>query len=789
VTRPPVSTPAGWRLVGACALVSAAVALGFALRPAAMLVVVVGAVAAAIVCALGVRRSPHALVAALVGACCIAGLCRGALATPTGTLILDATRGSPATLVGTVREGTGSRRSSAQVVIDVDRIVGGDVDRSLHAGVLATLRAGPAVLPGDRVQLDVAGLRSPGSVGAESILAREGVDAVAQSPTLTVRAHGGPSVQRTLAVVRARLAAAVDGALPEPAAALLDGIVFGIPRPLPADLTASLRDSGLAHILAVSGLKVVLVAGLVAALCRALAASPRARLLATAPVVGGYVVLCGAGPAAVRSAIMAGAGWSLYGTGRAADPLPLLAAVAAAMLLADPGLSRDVGFQLSVLGTLGIVLLTGRVARRLPGPRLLCEPFAMALSAQALTLPVMAGTFGVISLVGPLANAIAVPLLPPLIAVALIGTALSVGVPAAGIVLLHVAGLLVLCVAGIARVAANLPAAAIHVAAWPPALVLGELVAVATAALVWTAARRRRRSAAGLPLSLAPIPPQRRPNVDHAHRPRPPRRVPRSIALGAAALAAGLAGCAAVLAASRPDGRLHVAVLDVGGAVAVAVQTRDGGHALVDTGTDPQRLLQSLGAALPPLTHRLDLVVLTGGDRGAVGALPGLTDRYGIDRVVAPADGLAGAARAALDGLRRTGGEVDLVPPDSGWTWGGAAWRLPSPDGTAQAGEALDVADPTGTVLILGALAVDAQEQLAALHGGGMPADLLVAPASGAVAPTLLDAVRARLVAVPTGGRGARSTTAPLLSGPGVRHTGDAGTLTYTGSDGGLVAT
>jgi len=784
-----VSTAAGWRLVAVCAALSVSVAAGWAVRPRAAVMVVVGATLAGIACALAARGSRVALVAALAAICCVGGLCRGALAVPGGTTLLDVTRGGPAVLIGAVREGTGSRRSTAQVVVDVDRVVAGDVDRPLHAGVLATLRAGPDLLPGDDVELDVTGLRAPGSVGAESILSREGVDAVAQSPTVTVRAHGGLSPSRLLAIARGHFAATLDGALPEPAAALLDGIVFGIARPLPADLTTALRDSGLAHVLAVSGLKVVLVAGLVAALCGAAAASPRARLAATASAVGGYVLLCGAGPAAVRSAIMAGAGWSLYGSGRAADPLPLLSAVAAAMLVVDPGLSRDVGFQLSVLGTLGIVLLAGRVARRLPGPRLFREPFAMALSAQMATLPVMAGTFGVVSLIGPLANAVAVPLLPALIAIALIGTLLALAVPAIGVLLLQTAGLVALLVAAIARIAASIPAAAIHVAAWPPVLIIGELAALGFAALVWVALRRRRTTTvATLPSTLTPSPPVAHEEMAGARR--PPRRIPRPIAISAAGAAALLAGSAVVLAGSRPDGRLHVAVLDVGGAVAVAIQPRDGGHALVDTGTDPQRLLQSLGAVLPPLTRRLDLVVLTGGDRAAVGALPGLTARYDIDRVVAPADGLAGAARAALDHLRRQGAEVDLLSGDGGWTWGGATWHLLSTDGTPASGGALEIADPTGRVLVLGSLAVDAQEQLAAVQDDALSVDLLVAPVSGAVAPALIEAARPRFVAVANGGgRAARSTTAPLLTGPGVRHTADSGTLFYTGSDEGLMAT
>jgi competence protein ComEC len=797
MTRPPVSTPAGWKLVVVCGAFCAAVSAGMALHPSLLMM---GAWAACTVGAAAVAtaaRHARPMLVLLVGAACAAGLLRAAVVPAADAAWIAALHGGPAKLVGTVREGTGSRRAAAQVVVDVDRLVHADGDAPVHAGVLATLRTGPAVLPGDRVEIDAAGLRPVGGDGAEAVLAREGVDAVAQSPTLALQDRGRPSPQRLLAVVRTRLAGLVDAALSEPTSSLLDGIAFGIPRPLPADLTAAMRDSGLAHILAVSGLKVVLVAGLVAALCGALALSPRARLLLTAAVVGGYVCLAGAGPAAVRSAVMAGVGWGLQGTGRSPDPLPLLAAVGAAMLAVDPGLCHDVGFQLSFLGTAGIVLLAAPLARRLPGPRLLREPFAMTLAAQVVTLPVMASTFGVVSLVGPTANALAVPLLPPLIVSGALGAALAAAVPIFGFLPLQVAGGLTSLVAWIARLAARAPGAAFHVSTWPPQLVGAELAAVLSAGLVWLRyARRRPVGTAVLALRRVGAAPSARPPLPAHARRRPtspdvaaqPPRLSRRAAIAASCVAALVSGGVVVVAASRPDGRMHVAVLDVGASRAVLVQTSTGGRALVDTGSDPQRLLQSLGSALPPLTRGIGLLVLTGGDRSAVGGLPGLVSRYAVDRAVVPATGLGSTVRAALADLRDRGTAVELTATDVAWAWGDATWRLLTPDGDIADGAALRVTEPTGRALLLGSLPTAAQEELAALHPNAVATDLLVAPTGGAVAAALADVARPRLLAIPDARSSRAPTSTPLLSGPAVRRTSTAGTLTYTGSQGGLVA-
>jgi competence protein ComEC len=728
-------------------------------------------------------------VAALVLTAVALGLLRGATATSQSSAFDHAMHAGKVMLTGTVREGPGSRRSANQVVIDADRISLADGELDVHGGVLASLRNAPAILPGDRVQLDATALRSPRSTGAETALARDGVEAVAQSPTLSVLSEGGASLPRLLAVTRAHLVAAVDAALPEPASSLVNGLAFAAPRPLPFDLTAALRDSGLAHMLATSGLKVVLIAGLAGSLLAAVACPPRLRLALMATAVVGYVALCGASPAAMRSAAMAATGWALYGTGRSPDPLPLLTAVAAAMLLVSPDLGRDVGFQLTFLGTLGILLFASPIASRLPGPRLLREPFAVTLAAALVTLPVMASAFGVVSLVGPAANALAVPLLAPLIVCGGLGAVLALVAPPLGYLPLQAAGLLATAIGGVAHWSAGVPFAAVHVSGWSPVLTCAEVLALAAAAGTWRLVRRRRigDSRPWLATATAEVS-TRASDAGTLRATTHPawRRPTRPVAVVASCLAATLAGSVVVLAAARPDGRLHVAVLDVGAARAVVIQTATGERALVDAASDAQHLLQALGPALPPLSRSIGMLILTGGDRLGAGGVQGLTDRYQVDTAIAP-EGLPAAARSVLATLGDHGTRLTAVPPGAAWSWGGATWNLLSTPGLAQPAAALHVADASGSALMAGNLDAAAQEELAGLDAGSLRADLLVAPPSGAVAPALLAAVHPRSIAVPTG-RGARTATATLVAGPGVRRTGDAGTLTFTGGDGGLVA-
>jgi competence protein ComEC len=617
--------------------------------------------------------------------------------------------------------------------------------------VLAAVVGHPDLGPGDRVRLEATALRRPGErPGATSAAAlqRDGVAAVAVAPRVQRIAAGGPGVARALGAVRRHLAAGVATALPPGAAAVLLEIAFGIHAAVPADTAAALRDSGLIHLVATSGLKVAIMVGLLTRLAVGVGLSPRRRLLITGPAVAAYVAIAGGGAAAARSALMAGAGLALGGTGRRVRPLALLALTAAALLAVEPRLCTDVGFQLSFLGTLGILLLAGPLTARLPGPRWLAEPFAVTVAAQLATFPVMASTFGVLSLVAPVANALVIPALPLLVVLAWAGAGLALVAPALGWPPLTAAGLMAGAVEIVARGLAALPLAALHLGSWPRAWTWALLAGLVGGGLGAAAARRS-----------------------------PWRH-------GVAGAGAVLAAVAALVLVSRPDGRLHVTVLDTGGSAATLVRAPDGGTALVDGGSDPARLLAALGRELPPLTRGLDLVVLSGGDRSTVAGLAGLAGGYRVGAVVVPGVALGHGAEQAVDDLRRAGAAVTRVTPGGDWSWHGVRWRLllgAAGDPGPVAG-ALQLAGGGGAALLLGALPPSGQEEIAAVVGPSLASDLVVSPARGVIAPALLDAVRPRLLAVPSA-RAPRPTAGEQVA---MRSTALDGSLEYVGGPGGL---
>ena len=124
-------------------------------------------------------------------------------------------------------------------------------------------------------------------------------------------------------------------------------------------------------------------------------------------------VLTGASPSVVRAALMAGAMLVARLGGSRAHAASALELAALLMLLAAPPVLWDVGFQLSLLATAGLIWFGAPVERRLPGwPAWIREPVALTLAAQLTTLPVILVNFERLSLVAPIANVLVVPFVP-----------------------------------------------------------------------------------------------------------------------------------------------------------------------------------------------------------------------------------------------------------------------------------------------------------------------------------------------------------------------------------------
>jgi len=152
-------------------------------------------------------------------------------------------------------------------------------------------------------------------------------------------------------------AATPGGAL---APALVRALVLGDASRVPLRVRQGLRRLGLAHVLAVSGLHVGLVAGILLVLA---SGWPRvARLAVALAGVTLYLLLVGPRPSLLRASVMAGLAAAALLAQRPPQVTNALAVAAAGLCLADPRILLDAGFRLTVAATAGIVLVGPRLA-------------------------------------------------------------------------------------------------------------------------------------------------------------------------------------------------------------------------------------------------------------------------------------------------------------------------------------------------------------------------------------------------------------------------------------------
>jgi competence protein ComEC len=524
-----------------------------------------------------------------------------------------------------------------------------------------TLPRYPAIEPGDRIRVDGA-IRPPPDGGYGDYLRRTGVAGTIRSRSLEILGSSGDP-GGLLERLRRDGAAALAAAIPEPEAGLASGIVIGLRDRVDRDLAADFTTVGASHVVAISGWNIAIVGACVAALCGRL--SRRRRAIVTAAAIVLYVVFAGASASVVRAGAMAGVVLVARESGRAGHAAAALGWAALLLLLVDPHLVSDAGFQLSSLATAGILAwatpfsawLTAR-ARRLPG--WLTECLAVSLVAQAATLPVVLLSFGRLAIVSPVVNLGVVPLVAPAMAacaVALVGgLAVAAGAPA---VIATVLGLpawfLLSVIVGMVQAAAGLPFASATieppwnaVAAATSAVAVGGIVAARRLGIL--SKLRRLRSSGSQGGARATVGAREK---HHPNRRKPSRLV--AIALAAASTALVL------VAAYRPDGVTRITVLDVGQGDAILVEGSRGGRMLVDGGPDPDRLLVELDRRLPPWDRRLDLLVLTHPHEDHVAGLAMLLERYRVGRVFeggmrGPGPGYAAWATAlARSGAPRRG--------------------------------------------------------------------------------------------------------------------------------------
>jgi competence protein ComEC len=333
------------------------------------------------------------------------------------SLVSAASANLPVQVSGTIeRRPALTRRGSVQLWLDVQQAIqnGGQPQR-VTGRLYVTLprQAAKALSPGQLVLLTgqlykPSAATRPHGYDFKAFLGREGAFAGLRATQAQIQKPGSA---RGGWAVRARIVRSlVQGTNPR-TGTLLSALVLGKDA---ADIDYDLKDdfiqAGLAHALAASGFQVSLILGAVLALARSLPPSRQALVGLLALLF--YGLLSGAEPSIVRAILMGCASLAALSLKRQTRPVPLLLAVATLMLLYNPLWVWDLGFQLSVLATLGLMVSVPPLMTRLDWlPTTIGTLVAVPLAATIWTLPLQLHTFGILPLYSLIANVLSAPLL------------------------------------------------------------------------------------------------------------------------------------------------------------------------------------------------------------------------------------------------------------------------------------------------------------------------------------------------------------------------------------------
>jgi len=598
----------------------------------------------------------------LVAALCLGGARYQTALPQIGSTDLAYYNDAPESLVldGWLLEPADLRDQYSFLRLRVDRLRLPEQDQDLVVDGQLLVRTAPGVpwQYGDRLRLDGWLVNAPEQedFSYRQYLARQGIYSyMTTNSVLRIGVGEGNPLIAAAYRMRQRALDLVYRYWPDPEASLLAGILLGVETGIPTDVAAAFRDTGTAHIIAISGSNIAIIAGFISAtLGRWLGARRRFFVagLSTLLVLG-YAFIVGADAAVVRAAVMGGLALFAVTLGRRTNGLNSLALVAAVMALINPYFLWDVSFQLSFMATLGLVLFAGPfsatfsgamerwwgagVAAGLSGP--VGEYILFTIAAQITTLPVILLQFERLSNIALLANPLILPVQPLVMGTG--GLALLSGI------LFEPIGQFVAWFAwpftrftiAVVESLARVPGAAWVTGPVAPVLLVVYMALLLSVGLAWEPLKgllRRLADLAGGKTLFAAL-----------------------ITLGVLAALVWRIGLHA------PDECLHLYILNTGGGEALLIQAPTGRYVLINGGARASLLSAELGRRLPLFKRRVDWLVVGGVRDEQIAALPVTVERYPPDEVLWTGP-TAGSASARTLYRQLTAARVEMIEPQAG---------------------------------------------------------------------------------------------------------------------------
>jgi len=463
----------------------------------------------------------------------------------------------------------------------------------------------------------------------EGYLAHQGIYSTMLYPELKILETGkGYKPLEWVYSLRNRLSQTLAEVLPEPQASLAQGIILGIRGNIPSSLRADFSDTGTAHLLAISGLHLAIVAGMILSIGMWLFGKRHYTYIWLAlGIIWLYALLTGMHPPVIRGAIMASLFLTAELLGRQRSAFTALAFAAAIMVGISPQILWTASFQMSFVAMAGLIFLTppfravGRKAVKatlgedgaaVSIANIITDSFSVTLGAIIAVWPLVAHYFGIVSFVALPTTLLALPALAGIIITGALAGGLGLIVLPIAQAIAWLAWLFLSYMLLVVNVFAAVPLSSIELSSFDTTLIWVYYVALATA--IWLNSNRKNLT--------NPMPKA----ADFVSR------LPKKWVIPPLLVVAILVS---VAAATMPDDNLHISFLDVGQGDAILIQ-KGNQQVLVDGGPTPQAISLGLGSKMPFWDRTIDLVILTHPSADHVTGLVEVLQRYKVKQVLYP---------------------------------------------------------------------------------------------------------------------------------------------------------
>lgn len=526
-------------------------------------------------------------------------------------------------ITGSLAESPDYRDAYTNLKLNVEAVDTGSGDMPVSGFILVRIPKNQVYEYGQRVRVR-GQLKTPPEdeeFSYRDYLARDGIHSYISTSEITeLPGRSGSIITAQIYKLKSKLLEKTYRLYQDPEASLFAGILFGVDTGLPRKLQDAFKNTGTAHIIAISGFNIAIIAGIFFSIFKYLT---NERLGAWIAIVGifMYAFLVGGDAAVMRAAFMGSIALFARQLGRRNMGLNALMLVALIMVLINPLVLWDVGFQLSFFATLGLILyaepfsnftsnLIAKISKHDTSTftSFINENVILTLAAQLTTIPIMAYHFKRISLISFIANPFILPVQPAVMVVGGLAVFTSLIIQPVGQLIAWVAWPFAAYTIHIVEFFDRVPNGTIFLGDSSIWLVFSFYIALLTLTFNWSWIKDRFNALAG---SL------------------------RAVALTLAFVSMFI--CMVVLwrsASTAGDGQFHITFLEVGSADAILIQTPEGRNILINGGASTSELSDELGRRLPFFSRKLDWLVIASTQEDQLSALPRVVERYVPENVL-----------------------------------------------------------------------------------------------------------------------------------------------------------